>query len=237
MPWKYDRNDLMFLIVRYSLWQPVTTMCYNLAAMDAPWRGTRPSRTGDRRAGPRQEGTCRNRSAAAIATCPGLDGCGRWRYYLITDLLPGQWSLTGGSTWATSNSGGRRLLTGRFALLAAVTTWSRPWTVPVRGPARGRGGGRRLREQPGEAGIVVPVARPVRHLWSLAVEEQSYLAWPGPGWCGWPALHAAAAGERTAVACCPMLAMVTSAPGADFHHRSLAGPWLPSASPDAASAA
>ena len=106
--------------------------------------------------------------------------------YLITDLLLGQWSVRGrlqlADFWMRR---ARRLLPALFVMLAVVTAW-----VTLADRARLSG----LRGAVGAAAtyssnwyLIVqnqsyfarfaPPA-PLDHLWSLAVEEQFYLAWP-----------------------------------------------------------
>ncbi len=106
--------------------------------------------------------------------------------YLITDLLLGRWSEDGklhlGDFWLRR---ARRLLPAVFAMLAVVSAWV---TVMDRSQLAG------LRPAVAAAAGYVSnwyfiiqnnsyFARfgppsPVNHLWSLAVEEQFYLAWP-----------------------------------------------------------
>jgi peptidoglycan/LPS O-acetylase OafA/YrhL/lysophospholipase L1-like esterase len=106
--------------------------------------------------------------------------------YLITDLLLGQWSVRGrvqlADFWMRR---ARRLLPALFVMLAVVTAW-----VTLADPARLSG----LRGAVAAAATYssnwyliiqnqsyfarfAPPA-PLDHLWSLAVEEQFYLAWP-----------------------------------------------------------
>jgi peptidoglycan/LPS O-acetylase OafA/YrhL len=106
--------------------------------------------------------------------------------YLITDLLLGQWSVRGrvqlADFWMRR---ARRLLPALFVMLAVVTAW-----VTLADQARLSG----LRGAVAAAAsyssnwyLIVqnqsyfarfaPPA-PLDHLWSLAVEEQFYLAWP-----------------------------------------------------------
>jgi peptidoglycan/LPS O-acetylase OafA/YrhL len=106
--------------------------------------------------------------------------------YLITDLLLGRWSEDGrlhlGDFWLRR---ARRLLPALFAMLAVVSAWV---TLADRSELAG------LRPAVASAAGYVSnwyfivhnnsyFARfgppsPLEHLWSLAVEEQFYLAWP-----------------------------------------------------------
>jgi peptidoglycan/LPS O-acetylase OafA/YrhL len=106
--------------------------------------------------------------------------------YLITDLLLGQWAREGrlqlGDFWLRR---ARRLLPALFVMLAVVTAWV---TLADRDALSG------LRPAVASAAGYVTnwyfivhnnsyFARfgppsPLDHLWSLAVEEQFYLAWP-----------------------------------------------------------
>jgi len=106
--------------------------------------------------------------------------------YLITDLLLGQWT-TGGRLkladfWARR---ARRLLPALFVMLAVVTAWV---TLADRARLAGLRGAVAaaatycsnwyliVQGQSYFARFAPPA--PLDHLWSLAVEEQFYLAWP-----------------------------------------------------------
>jgi peptidoglycan/LPS O-acetylase OafA/YrhL len=112
--------------------------------------------------------------------------------YLITDLLLSNWESTGSlqlrQFWARR---ARRLLPALFVMLAAVTIWVAVANPSSLGALRGD--------------VVAATAyvsnwwlafqhvsyfarfgppSPLGHLWSLAVEEQFYLAWPWLLWLG-----------------------------------------------------
>ncbi len=107
--------------------------------------------------------------------------------YLITDLLLGQWAAAGrlqlGDFWLRR---ARRLLPALFVMLAVVTAWV---TVADRARLAGlRGAVAAAASYTSNwyliAGSGSYFARfappgPLDHLWSLAVEEQFYLIWPG----------------------------------------------------------
>jgi peptidoglycan/LPS O-acetylase OafA/YrhL len=106
--------------------------------------------------------------------------------YLITDLLLGQWAATGrlalADFWARR---ARRLLPALFVMLAVVTAWV---TIADRARLAGLRGAVAaaatyssnwyliIQGQSYFARFAPPA--PLDHLWSLAVEEQFYLAWP-----------------------------------------------------------
>jgi len=106
--------------------------------------------------------------------------------YLITDLLLGQWTATGrlklADFWARR---ARRLLPALFVMLAVVTAWV---TLADRARLAGLRGAVAaaatycsnwyliVQGQSYFARFAPPA--PLDHLWSLAVEEQFYLAWP-----------------------------------------------------------
>jgi peptidoglycan/LPS O-acetylase OafA/YrhL/lysophospholipase L1-like esterase len=106
--------------------------------------------------------------------------------YLITDLLLGQWATRGrlalADFWARR---ARRLLPALFVMLAVVTAWI---TLADRARLAGlRGSVIAAATYSSNWYLIVqgqsyfsrfaPPA-PLDHLWSLAVEEQFYLAWP-----------------------------------------------------------
>jgi len=106
--------------------------------------------------------------------------------YLITDLLLGQWATQGrlalADFWARR---ARRLLPALFVMLAIVTAWI---TLADRARLAGlRGSVVAAATYSSNWYLIVqgqsyfarfaPPA-PLDHLWSLAVEEQFYLAWP-----------------------------------------------------------
>jgi len=106
--------------------------------------------------------------------------------YLITDLLLGQWAVRGrlalADFWARR---ARRLLPALFVMLAIVTGWI---TLADRGRLAGLRGAvvaaatyssnwYLIHEKQSYFARFAPAA-PMDHLWSLAVEEQFYLAWP-----------------------------------------------------------
>jgi peptidoglycan/LPS O-acetylase OafA/YrhL/lysophospholipase L1-like esterase len=106
--------------------------------------------------------------------------------YLITDLLLGQWAARGrlalADFWARR---ARRLLPALFVMLAVVTAWV---TLLDRARLAGlRGAVAAAATYSSNWYLIVqgqsyfsrfaPPA-PLDHLWSLAVEEQFYLAWP-----------------------------------------------------------
>jgi peptidoglycan/LPS O-acetylase OafA/YrhL len=106
--------------------------------------------------------------------------------YLITDLLLGQWTAAGrlklADFWARR---ARRLLPALFVMLAVVTAWV---TLADRARLAGLRGAVAaavtycsnwyliIQGQSYFARFAPPA--PLDHLWSLAVEEQFYLAWP-----------------------------------------------------------
>jgi peptidoglycan/LPS O-acetylase OafA/YrhL/lysophospholipase L1-like esterase len=106
--------------------------------------------------------------------------------YLITDLLLGQWSARGrvqlADFWARR---ARRLLPAVFVMLAVVTAWVTVADRARLGSLRGAVGAAAtyssnwfliVQNQSYFARFAPPA--PLDHLWSLAVEEQFYLAWP-----------------------------------------------------------
>ena len=141
--------------------------------------------------------------------------------YLITDLLLGQWCAHGrlrlADFWLRR---ARRLLPALFVVLAVVTAWV---TLVDRSQLAG------LRGAVGAAGAYVSnwyyiahhgsyFARfappgPLDHLWSLAVEEQFYLAWP---WLLWLSLLCLPRGRASAVRwlVVPTLALVAASTAA-----------------------
>jgi peptidoglycan/LPS O-acetylase OafA/YrhL len=106
--------------------------------------------------------------------------------YLITDLLLGQWSARGrvqlADFWMRR---ARRLLPALFVMLAVVTAWvtlaDRARLSGLRGAVAGAATYSSnwyliVQNQSYFARFAPPA--PLDHLWSLAVEEQFYLAWP-----------------------------------------------------------
>jgi len=106
--------------------------------------------------------------------------------YLITDLLLGQWSARGrvqlADFWARR---ARRLLPAVFVMLAVVTAWVTVADRARLGSLRGAVAAAAtyssnwfliVQNQSYFARFAPPA--PLDHLWSLAVEEQFYLAWP-----------------------------------------------------------
>jgi peptidoglycan/LPS O-acetylase OafA/YrhL len=106
--------------------------------------------------------------------------------YLITDLLLGQWSARGrlqlADFWARR---ARRLLPALFVMLAVVTAWVTLADRARLGSLRGAVAAAAsyssnwyliVQNQSYFARFAPPA--PLDHLWSLAVEEQFYLAWP-----------------------------------------------------------
>jgi peptidoglycan/LPS O-acetylase OafA/YrhL len=106
--------------------------------------------------------------------------------YLITDLLLGQWSARGrlqlADFWARR---ARRLLPALFVMLAVVTAWVTLADRARLGSTRGAVAAAAtyfsnwyliIQNQSYFARFAPPA--PLDHLWSLAVEEQFYLAWP-----------------------------------------------------------
>jgi peptidoglycan/LPS O-acetylase OafA/YrhL len=106
--------------------------------------------------------------------------------YLITDLLLGQWSARGrlqlADFWARR---ARRLLPALFVMLAVVTAWvtllDRARLAGLRGAVAAAASYSSnwyltIANQSYFARFAPPA--PLDHLWSLAVEEQFYLAWP-----------------------------------------------------------
>jgi len=106
--------------------------------------------------------------------------------YLITDLLLGQWSARGrlqlADFWARR---ARRLLPALFVMLAVVTAWvtlaDRARLSSLRGAVAAAATYSSnwyliIQNQSYFARFAPPA--PLDHLWSLAVEEQFYLAWP-----------------------------------------------------------
>jgi peptidoglycan/LPS O-acetylase OafA/YrhL/lysophospholipase L1-like esterase len=106
--------------------------------------------------------------------------------YLITDLLLGQWAARGrlalGDFWARR---ARRLLPALFVMLIVVSAWitvaDRPRLSGLRGAvaaAATYSSNWYLIDQKQSYFARFAPAAPLDHLWSLAVEEQFYLAWP-----------------------------------------------------------
>jgi peptidoglycan/LPS O-acetylase OafA/YrhL len=106
--------------------------------------------------------------------------------YLITDLLLAQWSARGrlqlADFWARR---ARRLLPALFVMLAVVTAWvtlaDRMRLASLRGAVAAAASYSSnwyliIQNQSYFARFAPPA--PLDHLWSLAVEEQFYLAWP-----------------------------------------------------------
>jgi peptidoglycan/LPS O-acetylase OafA/YrhL/lysophospholipase L1-like esterase len=106
--------------------------------------------------------------------------------YLITDLLLGQWAVHGrlqlADFWARR---ARRLLPALFVMLAVVTAWvtiaDRARLSSLRGAvaaaATYSSNWYLIAANQSYFARFAPPA-PLDHLWSLAVEEQFYLAWP-----------------------------------------------------------
>jgi peptidoglycan/LPS O-acetylase OafA/YrhL len=106
--------------------------------------------------------------------------------YLITDLLLGQWAARGrlalADFWARR---ARRLLPALFVMLALVTAWVTLFDRARLATLRGADAAAAtyssnwyliIQGQSYFARFAPP--QPLDHLWSLAVEEQFYLAWP-----------------------------------------------------------
>ena len=106
--------------------------------------------------------------------------------YLITDLLLGQWTARGrlalADFWARR---ARRLLPALFVMLAVVTAWVTLFDQARLAVLRGADAAAAtyssnwyliIQGQSYFARFAPP--QPLDHLWSLAVEEQFYLAWP-----------------------------------------------------------
>jgi len=106
--------------------------------------------------------------------------------YLITDLLLGQWAARGrlalADFWARR---ARRLLPALFVMLTVVTAWvtlaDRARLATLRGAVAAAATYSSnwyliIQGQSYFARFAPPA--PLDHLWSLAVEEQFYLAWP-----------------------------------------------------------
>jgi peptidoglycan/LPS O-acetylase OafA/YrhL/lysophospholipase L1-like esterase len=106
--------------------------------------------------------------------------------YLITDLLLGQWAARGrlalADFWARR---ARRLLPALFVMLGIVSAWitlvDRARLAGLRGAvvaaATYSSNWYLIHEKQSYFARFAPAA-PLDHLWSLAVEEQFYLAWP-----------------------------------------------------------
>jgi peptidoglycan/LPS O-acetylase OafA/YrhL len=106
--------------------------------------------------------------------------------YLITDLLLGQWATQGrlalADFWARR---ARRLLPALFVMLAVVTAWI---TLADRARLAGLRGSVVAAATYSSNWYLIAAGQsyfarfappaPLDHLWSLAVEEQFYLAWP-----------------------------------------------------------
>jgi len=106
--------------------------------------------------------------------------------YLITDLLLGQWVTRGrlalADFWARR---ARRLLPALFVMLAVVTAWI---TLADRARLAGLRGSVAAAATYSSNWYLIAAGQsyfarfappaPLDHLWSLAVEEQFYLAWP-----------------------------------------------------------
>jgi peptidoglycan/LPS O-acetylase OafA/YrhL/lysophospholipase L1-like esterase len=112
--------------------------------------------------------------------------------YLITDLLLGQWEVTGrlrlADFWLRR---ARRLLPGLFVMLAVVTAWvtllDRAALAGIRGAVAASAGyvsNWWLIAQHSSYFAQFSPPSPLGHLWSLAVEEQFYLIWPWLLWAG-----------------------------------------------------
>jgi peptidoglycan/LPS O-acetylase OafA/YrhL len=112
--------------------------------------------------------------------------------YLITDLLLGQWRAHGrlrlADFWLRR---ARRLLPALFVVLAVVTAWvtlvDRAQLASLRGAVGAAGGyvsnWYYIAHNSSYFARFAPPG-PLDHLWSLAVEEQFYLAWPWLLWLG-----------------------------------------------------
>ncbi len=124
--------------------------------------------------------------------------------YLITDLLLGQWSARGrlqlADFWARR---ARRLLPALFVMLAVVTAWVTLADRARLGSLRGAVAAAAtyssnwyliIQNQSYFARFAPPA--PLDHLWSLAVEEQFYLAWPWLLLLGLLCLRARRGGRR-----------------------------------------